>query len=184
MYIWFDNIWLIQIQIYWLSISKTNTNTNIFGLTKKGRIQIWIWIFGLVFANTNMNTNICHTQTCKMYRASQNSFVYNFWGLVNTEYSVFCQRFNLLSQFSFFWIKPVWKCRAIVFLGNLGEIFMYIGFFYDLVYAWLVFSLTLLCFKFCTVRKYIFFWVKIVSLKSCPCKRNYILQVWHTLLQI
>ena len=56
----------------------TNTNTNIFGLTKRANtnmnlfglnkradkkrgIRMQIQIFGLVFSNTNTNTNICHT---------------------------------------------------------------------------------------------------------------------------
>ena len=55
-------------------MSKTNTNTNIFGLIRKGKYQyeyIWgdkkgqirirIWIFRLIVANTNTNTNIRHT---------------------------------------------------------------------------------------------------------------------------
>ena len=65
---------LIQVLIYSVSMSKTNTNMNIFGLIKKGeyeyeyirgdkkrRMRIRIWIFGLIFANTNTNTNIRHT---------------------------------------------------------------------------------------------------------------------------
>ena len=53
---------------------KTNTNKYIFGLIKrgkhkykyiwgdkKGQIQTQILIFRLIFANTNMNTNIHHT---------------------------------------------------------------------------------------------------------------------------
>ena len=67
---------LIQVLIYSVSMSKTNTNMNIFGLIKKGeyeyeyirgnkkrQIRIRIWIFGLIFANmnTNTNTNIHHT---------------------------------------------------------------------------------------------------------------------------
>ena len=72
--IWLKFCRLIQVLIYSVSMSKTNTNMNIFGLIKKGeyeyeyirgdkkgRIRIRIWIFRLIFANTNTNTNIRHT---------------------------------------------------------------------------------------------------------------------------
>ena len=65
--IWLKFWKLIQILIYLVSMLKTSTNTNIVGLIKKGkyeykyfwgdkkgRIQIWIWIFGLIFTNTNI----------------------------------------------------------------------------------------------------------------------------------
>ena len=61
-------------------------NTNIFGLNKKskykyeyiwvdkkGQMQKLIQIFGLVGANTYMNTNICHTLLL-----AKNSFVNGF----------------------------------------------------------------------------------------------------------
>ena len=78
--IWLKLCRLIQVLIYSVSMSKTNTNMNIFGLIKKGeyeyeyirgdkkrRIRIRIWIFGLIFANTNTNTNIRQTLVVSKY---------------------------------------------------------------------------------------------------------------------
>ena len=64
--------WVIKIPIVSVPMSKTNKNTNIYGLIKKGEYKykyiqvdkkerIQIWIFELVLKNTNTNGNICHT---------------------------------------------------------------------------------------------------------------------------
>ena len=80
--------WLIEIPIHSVSISRTNTNTNIFGL-KKSQIQLknnlgwqnWEktrqWILRLVFAN--METNICHTL---IYLRDCSTKVEKVWQLV------------------------------------------------------------------------------------------------------
>ena len=47
-----------------ISLSKTNTKTNIFGLIKNGRIQIQIYLGWQKRANTNTNMNI-RTGICK-----------------------------------------------------------------------------------------------------------------------
>ena len=96
-YIWFNLIFFCQKQVWtYLGWQKrANTNTNIFGLNKKGeykykyirvdkkeRIWIQIWIIRLVFGNRNKNTNMLQTSMLPKLKCHQN------WNVSKTEMSL------------------------------------------------------------------------------------------------
>ena len=108
-----------------------------------------------------------HPSWCKGFRV---------WVKCVTEHTVFCCKFNLLSQFCiFWWVKLLGNVKSITF----SDLIVYFkGILIILSLSHCTFLHLLLCRNFGIAKNYALFLGKLFSLKCGWCKENDILHVW------